>query len=103
MSNYTAGPWSRTGYYVYSDEQRKVIADCRKDNGEGLLRVKTEAEAVANMKLIAASPELLKALEEFAVDQVMCDSRLPSDMRKNLECMYYTVILPLLAKAKGKS
>jgi len=50
--------------------------------------------------LLAAAPELLEELEDFA-RAVWSDCRLPGDMRKELEASYHNGVLRAIAKAKG--
>lgn len=68
--NHTPGPWSA---WNFNDDPRHVavgpeagglaVADIVACNAHGCYTAETEAKGIANARLIAASPELLDALE----------------------------------------
>ncbi len=85
-----------------SHGERSCIVDER-----GSILVITPAPKVdwdePNLKLMAQAPALLEALKAFAVQSVWADCRLPGDMRKDLESIYRTVVVPAIALAEGRS
>jgi len=69
-AKHTPGPWKAEGFGIWScvNGENRRVACTEYDKGEGAYKVRTEAEAVANARLIAAAPELVKALENLVED-----------------------------------
>ena len=68
---HTKGPWKSGGGTIYAPwperEGDRIIADLLTHHGDNGL---TNDEVTANAKLIAASPDMLEALEEIAGDSL---------------------------------
>lgn len=63
---HTPGPWRVAGLNVGS-ESNLVVASCYRDSDESVvMRPKTNEECLANARLIAAAPDLLKACKQAA-------------------------------------
>ena len=65
MAKHTPGPWRSDSPYVSapSGEHRKIVADCDRYFSDDECEYLSDDECEANIRLIAAAPELLAALE----------------------------------------
>ena len=65
MAEHTPGPWRSDSPYVSapSGEHRKIVADCDHYFSDDECEYLSDDECEANIRLIAAAPELLAALE----------------------------------------
>jgi hypothetical protein len=67
MNKFTPGPWETSGLYVYGIDKKshgRIVADCTLDNGSGPYRQVEQDVAVANLRLIAAAPDLFNACQQ---------------------------------------
>lgn len=96
QTKHTPGPWSSDWQFIVANDPNGVhpdiyIAEISESDDEG--RVASDEQQQANARLIAAAPELLKALEDalaYMVDYKKCQNEgLLNDMRA------------AIAKAKG--
>ena len=64
MAEHTPGPWRSDSPYVSapSGEHRKIVADCDQYFSDDECEYLSDDECLANVRLIAAAPELLAAL-----------------------------------------
>lgn len=90
QSNYTPGPWdfeAEPGYGVYVGNDDGNVAEVLCDQ----VRI-TDPIAIANARLIAAAPDVLRSLEELLA--YVETGAYPSGMEKRARCA--------IAKAKGE-
>lgn len=65
MAGHTKGPWHLVGGQVFSDTHMvDLIADVIGGSGRQFIDDDTNAECLANARLIAAAPDLLEAMED---------------------------------------
>ena len=94
MSNHTPGPWRIASGYIYGLNKR-IAHICDMDTGEN--------QAKANGHMLAATPEMLEALEHLLIDwqtsqdamyKILSEPRHKSQAEARAES--------IIAKAKGK-
>ena len=96
MTQHTPGPWEvRTGEFI-KDSEGKAIAYCQSSNG-----TRNVDEVHANARLIAAAPDLLKALDKTAgrIDNLL-DSAHFNDTVRNFLMNMGDDIQAAIAKAR---
>ena len=103
MAEHTPGPWRSDSPYVSapSGEHRKIVADCD--------QYFSDDECEANIRLIAAAPELLAALEQ-ALAVIGSDEMRAACQLADLHGMTYsgptvdmTTMRALIAKVRGEA
>ena len=92
---HTQGPWRVCGLNIGSPNEL-VVASCYKDTPDSVvMRPKDDEECLANARLIASSPDLLKACKE-ALDIINSYSHIPAQFKA---CQ---ILQQAIAKATGK-
>ena len=100
MAEHTPGPWRSDSPYVSapSGEHRKIVADCDQyDECEYL----SDDECEANIRLIAAAPELLEQLERTVTGFERCMVHAGSDPEFAREAA--KAARAVIAKARGEA
>ena len=111
MAEHTPGPWRSDSPYVSapSGEHRKIVADCDQYFSDDECEYLSDDECEANIRLIAAAPELLAALEQALAVIGSDEMRAACDMA-DLHGMPYrgptvdrAAMRNLIAKARGEA
>ena len=96
---HTPGPWIADGLTIFSDIDRPIAST--KETPV------SDEEAKANARLIAASPEMLKALEVILKELERDVMRLSNSLRRGDQSLGYTLsfcrarAIEAIAKASG--
>ncbi len=84
---YTPGPWVAVGFWVeHPDDKRGDICTCAPEAlGQGHLQ-RTDAEVVANARMIASAPDLLAALKVMLrdVEAVSADGQVGLELEPSI-------------------
>ena len=111
MAAHTPGPWRSDSPYVSapSGEHRKIVADCDQYFSDDECEYLSDDECEANIRLIAAAPELLAALEQ-ALAVIGSDEMRAACQLADLHGMTYsgptvdmTTMRALIAKVRGEA
>ena len=102
MAEHTPGPWRSDSPYVSapSGEHRKIVADCDQYFSDDECEYLSDDECEANIRLIAAAPELLEQLERTVTGFERCMVHAGSDPEFAREAV--KAARAVIAKARGE-
>ena len=103
MAEHTPGPWRSDSPYVSapSGEHRKIVADCDHYFSDDECEYLSDDECEANIRLIAAAPELLEQLERTVTGFERCMVHAGSDAEFAREAV--KAGRAVIAKARGEA
>lgn len=101
MTSYTPGPWDRTGLLIVSSKYKEAGSD--KINLEiAAAGGRTDEEARANAKLIAAAPNLVNAVNvSVAVIKLLAPDANLSDRESEIVDFVLNYLMTLLKQVDG--
>lgn len=97
-TRHTPGPWIAVGFWVeHPNDKRPDICNCdpRSMDQEG----RSDAEILANARLIAAAPDLLEALQ--SAERAMSNKHFAAEVLAH-DSVVREMILAAIAKATGE-
>jgi hypothetical protein len=100
MTEHTAGPWQATRISAYEQHDRLAVASVAPGQAELILVLHTfdGSQAEANVRLMAAAPDLLAALEEIEAHHVQQNHLKGRDENRSRTLR---IARAALAKARG--